>query len=158
MQSREKLSVAIAPKRRRHAEVAWTDAFLRSQSVTAALRADRFEAFLQPVGEQRHAKQVLGRALVGALARRRHGIHPFRGVVVAAADPGERDQFGGFIDIEVVDQLAQFFLGQVFRTFLGKAVMVMIVVRVAVELDLVFGAVGVVLVDGGTQRLGLEDE
>ncbi|CDX15744.1 conserved hypothetical protein [Mesorhizobium sp. ORS 3324] len=158
LQSAEKLSVAIGRKRHRHAKVALGAAALRSKSVTGPLRADLLQAFLKPIGQLRQAEQVLCGALVGALARCGHSVDPFGSLVVATADPGQRHKFGCFIDVEIVDQLAEFLLGEVFGGFFGEAVVVVAVASVTIELDLVLCAVIVVLVDGGAQRLGLEDE
>ena len=110
-------------------------------------RADRFEPFLEPIAQHWHSKQVFGDAPVGALARLIHGLGPLGGIVVAAADPHERDQFRCFIDIQVVDEVAEFFLGAVLFGFLGQPVMQMRVARPRVEFDLVLAAVGVVVVN-----------
>src|SRR5690606_29939675 len=84
----------MPPKRQRQRTGCLGRAGGRSLSVTALSRADRLQPFLQPVGQRRHAEQVLRRAAIGPLARGGKRVCPFRGVVVAAAYPGQRHQFG----------------------------------------------------------------
>src|SRR5690606_3067703 len=115
---------------------------------------DRLEPFFEPVAEHRHAHKVFRRTPPGAaLAGLRDGGLPFGGVEIAADYPGDRDQFGGRVGIEVVHEGAQSGLGQVFRLFFGQAVMVVAIVRAVVQLDLVFAAGLIVVVERGTDGL-----
>ncbi len=72
----------------------------------------------------RQAEQVFRGAPVRALPGGGQRFGPFGSGIVPAADPDKRNQFGGFVDIEVADQFAQFLLGHVFGFFLGKTVVV----------------------------------
>src|SRR5690606_18367047 len=61
---------------------------------------DRLEPFFEPVAEHRHAHKVFRRTPPGAALP---GLSdcglPFGDVEIAAAYPGDRDQFGGLVDI-----------------------------------------------------------
>ena len=96
--------------------------------------ADCLKTLFQPVAEHRHAEKIFRSAAVSTFARRRNRLGPLGGVIVAAPDPDQRDEFGCLVDIEVVDQFAKLFLRKVFRLFFGQPVVMMKVPRVSVEL------------------------
>ena len=96
--------------------------------------------------------------MLPALPRLGQRFVPFRRLVVAAADPHHSDQLGGLVDIEILEQLAQFLLAEILLGLLGQSVMQMGVLRLAVEFDLMLAAVGIILVDGGAERARLLGE
>src|SRR5271165_4042634 len=69
-----------------------------------ARAAELREGVFEIVGQQGHAEKIFpGRAL-GPLARLSDGAFPLVRLEIAAPDPGERDQCGGFVDIQVLDE------------------------------------------------------
>ena len=63
------------------------------------------ESVLEVVGQQSHAEKILPGRGFAPLARLGDGASPLVRLEIASSDPGERDQCGGFVDIQVPDEL-----------------------------------------------------
>ena len=61
------------------------------------------ESVLKVVGQQSHAEQILPGRGFAPTARLGDGASPLVRLEIASSDPGERDQRGGFVDIQVPD-------------------------------------------------------
>src|SRR5438552_1657953 len=70
-------------------------------------QAEGSERFLDIVGEQRRADQVVGIAPVGHRAGLADRVVPFLGGVVATADPDQGQELVALVDIEGVDGVTQ---------------------------------------------------
>ena len=80
--------------------------------------AEGVQAFLEEIRQSGHPHQVGGRMRPVAITGERLRVVPFGGPEIAAAYPGEGDEFDDLVVVQVVDRFTQFILGRVARKVL----------------------------------------